>query len=110
MPSLQKMFSLLGLTDVVLIFNCTVHGFENVRYSVREREEMEDGMEEEEGQDRVDTTFKFNVKGTTIFGGISLLGDITTEAGPNTGQFLLHVQLKYFVKYRPLILPIFDCV
>ena len=48
---------------------------------------MEDGMEEEEGQDRVDTTFKFNVKGTTAFGRISLLGDITTVAGPNTGQF-----------------------
>ena len=48
--------------------------------------------EEEEGQDRVDTTFKFNVKGTTAFdASILLLGDITTEAGPDTGQSLLHV-------------------
>ena len=64
---------------------------------------MEDGMEEEEGQDRVDTTFKFNVKGTTAFGRISLLGDITTEAGPNTCQSLLHVQLKYYIDFAQVI-------
>ena len=61
--------------------SCTVHGFENVQYAVREREEMEDA----EGQDRVDTTFKLNVKGTTNFGTLSLIGRVTSEAGPDTG-------------------------
>ena len=59
--------------------SCTVHGFENVFYEV-----------EELGQDRVDTTFKMNVKGTTHFGAaLSLIGRITSEAGRNTGQYLL---------------------
>ena len=61
--------------------SCTVHGFENVRYTAREREEMEPA----EGQDRVDTTFKLNVKGTTNFGSLTLIGRITSEAGPDTG-------------------------
>ena len=69
--------------------SCVVHGFENVWYSMREREEEEEAL----GQDRVDTTFKLNVKGTTNFGVLSLIGRITSEAGPNTGQSLLHVQL-----------------
>ena len=45
-------------------------------------------------EDRVDTSFKLNVKGTTNFGGLSLTGRITSEAGPDTGQSLLHIQLK----------------
>ena len=88
MPSLQK--ALLCLTDVLIINqSCTVHGFENARYAVREREEEE----EAEGQDRVDTTFKLNVKGTTIFASLALIGRITSEAGPDTGQSLLHVEI-----------------
>ena len=52
-------------------------------------------MEEALGQDRVDTTFKLNVKGTTNFGAsLALIGRITSEAGPGTGQSLLHVQCK----------------
>ena len=51
-------------------------------------------MEEALGQDRVDTTFKLNVKGTTRFGSLTFIGRITSEAGPDTGQSLLHVQLK----------------
>ena len=57
----------------------------NTHYAVRERGEEEG----EEGQDRVDTTFKLNVKGTTSFGNVELVGRITSEAGPNTGQSLL---------------------
>ena len=45
-------------------------------------------------EDRVDTSFKLNVKGTTNFGVVSLTGCITSEAGPDTGQSLLHTQLK----------------
>ena len=75
---------LLGLTDLF----CTVHGFENVTYTMRERVE-----EEEEGQDRVDTTLKLNVKGTTNFGSLTLIGRITSEAGPDTGQPLVYVEL-----------------
>ena len=48
-------------------------------------------MEAAEGQDRVDTRFKLNVKGTTNFGSLILIGRITSEAGPDTGQSLLHV-------------------
>ena len=45
--------------------------------------------EEALGQDRVDTTFKLNVKGTSIVGAnLSLIGRITSEAGPDTGQSL----------------------
>ena len=33
---------------------CTVHGFENVAYTMREKEEIEEAL----GQDKVDTTFK----------------------------------------------------
>ena len=71
---------------LILTTSCTVHGFENILYEV-----------EEEGQDRVDTTFKLNVKGTTNFGGLALIGRITSEAGPGTGQSLLRicVQLRY---------------
>ena len=49
----------------------------------------------------MDTTFKLNVKGTTNFGSLSLIGRITSEAGPGTGQSLLHicVQLRYNI-YR----------
>ena len=65
---------------------CTVHGFENARYSMREREDEEDA----EGQDRVDTKFKLNVKGTTLFSNLAFFGRITSDAGPNTGQSLLH--------------------
>ena len=56
-----------------------------------EREEVEDAL----GQDRVDTTFKLNVKGTTRFRSLTFIGHITSEAGPDTGQSSLHVQLKY---------------
>ena len=46
-----------------------------------------DEEEEAEGQDRVYTTFKLNVKGTTNFGAaLALIGRITSEAGPGTGQ------------------------
>ena len=56
---------------------------------MREREEEEAA----EGQDRVDTAFKLNVKGTTNFGAaVILIGSIITERGPDTGQSLLHVQ------------------
>ena len=65
----------------------TVHGFVNARYVLRERDEKESFVE----QDRVDTKFQLNVKGTTNFGSLTLIGDITSEAGPNTGQSLLHV-------------------
>ena len=58
--------------------SCTVHGFENVFYEM-----------EELGQDRVYTTFKFNVKGKTNFANLQLIGRITSEAGPDTGQSLL---------------------
>ena len=58
---------------------------------MREREEEEEAL----GQDRVDTTFKLNVKGTTNFANLALTGHITSEAGPDTGQSLLHIQLKY---------------
>ena len=58
--------------------SCTVHGFENVLYEV-----------EEEGQDREDTKFKLNVKGTTSFTDLALIGHITSESGPNTGQSLV---------------------
>ena len=45
---------------------------------------------EELGQDRVDTTVKLNVKGTTNFSAhLSLIGRITSEAGPDTGEYLL---------------------
>ena len=45
---------------------------------------------EEFGQDRLDTVFKLNVKGTTNFAAfLSLIGCITSEAGPDTGQHLL---------------------
>ena len=66
----------------------TVHGFENILYEVREK----DYEEEDLGQDRVDTKFKLNVKGTTRFGSLSLIGRITSEAGPNTSESLPHVQ------------------
>ena len=81
MPSLQKMFLALPcLTDVTT--SCTVHGFENARYAVSEALE----------QDRLDTTFKLNVKGTTIFvANLSLIGSITSEAGPDTGQSLRYM-------------------
>ena len=40
----------------------------------------------------MDTTFKLNVKGTTHFGAaLTLIGRITSEAGPGTGQSLLHM-------------------
>ena len=59
--------------------SCTVHGFENVFYEI-----------EELGQDRVGTTFKLNVKGTTIVGAhLTLIGRIISETGPDTGQSLL---------------------
>ena len=51
-------------------------------------------MEEALGQDRVDTAFKLNVKGTTAFGSLRLIGSIITEAGPDTGQSLLHLQCQ----------------
>ena len=54
---------------------------------MREREVDEEAL----GQDRVDTTFKLNVKGTTIFGAnLVLIGHITSEAGPNTGQYYVY--------------------
>ena len=68
---------------LILTSSCTVHGFENARYCMREREDEEEAL----GQDRVDTTFKLNVKGTTNFGStLTLSGAITSEAGPDTGQ------------------------
>ena len=80
---------------------------------MREREEDE----EAKGQDRVDTTFKLNVKGTTNFGSLTLIGRITSEAGPNTGQSLLHGQFKYYIDFAKnsihrtlIIILIFDCV
>ena len=47
----------------------------------------------------MDTTFKLNVKGTTNFGRLALIGRITSEAGPDTGQSLLHicVQFRYSI-------------
>ena len=60
-------------------------------------------MEAAEGQDRVDTTFKLNVKGTTRFGSLTLIGRITSEAGPNTGQSSLHVHNLDFAYF--LIIP-----
>ena len=45
--------------------------------------------------DRLDTTFKLNVKGTTAFATLGLIGSIISEAGPDTGQSVLHVQSKY---------------
>ena len=59
---------------------------------------MTERKEEEEalGQDRVNTTFKLNVKGATNFGAaLALIGRITSEAGPDTGQSLLHGQNEY---------------
>ena len=54
---------------------------------MREREDEEEAL----GQDRVDTTFKLNVKGTTNFGAsLALIGRITSEAGPNTGQYYMY--------------------
>ena len=84
----DRPLALLGRFDVLILIPCpTVHGFENAQYSVREREDEEEAL----GQDRVDTTFKLNVKGTTNFGAsLLLIGRITAEAGPNTGQSLLH--------------------
>ena len=47
--------------------------------------------------DRVVTTFKLNVKGTTNLE-IAFLGDIVAEPGSDTtGQSLFHVQLKYYI-------------
>ena len=69
------------MSIVLILISCPVHGFENVRYNVTEREEGE----EAEGQDRLDTTFKLNVKGTTNFGTLTLIGRIISEAGPDTG-------------------------
>ena len=44
----------------------------------------------------METTFKLNVKGTTSFGAaLALIGRITSEAGPDTGQSLLHGQNVY---------------
>ena len=64
----------------------------------------------------MDTTFKLNVKGNTTIAALrslGLIGHITSEAGPDTGQFLV-VILHRFCKVIPfterLILPIFDCV
>ena len=76
----------MNLSDfLILTLSCTVHGFENVRYEAREREESEEAL----GQDRVDTTFRLNVIGSTNFPNLELFGRITSEAGPNTGQSLL---------------------
>ena len=59
---------------------------------MREKEEMEEAL----GQDKVDTTFKLNVKGTSIVGAaLALIGRISSEAGPDTGQSLLHEQHVY---------------
>ena len=70
-------------------------------------------MEEALGQDRVDTTFKLNVKGTTRFGSLTLIGRITSEAGPDTGQSLLHVEILRRItsinKYLFLLNLLFDC-
>ena len=44
----------------------------------------------EDRDDRVDTTFKLNVKGTTNIDDIAFFGSITSEAGPDTGQSFLH--------------------
>lgn len=70
---------------LTLIPSHTVHGFEKVLYEVIERDEVEESL----GQDRVDTKFKLNVKGTTEYRSLQLIGHITTEAGPDTGQSLL---------------------
>ena len=44
-----------------------------------------------QGEERVDTTFRLNVKGTSIFGGaLALIGRITSEPGPNTGQSYMY--------------------
>ena len=52
----------------------TVHGFTNASYDV------------EEGG-RLDTEFELNVKGTTNFPNLNLLGRIVTEPGSNTSEF-----------------------
>ena len=57
---------------------------------MREREEEE----EAEGQDRVDTTFKLNVKGTTNVVSLTFFGRITTEAGLDTGQSSLYIHVQ----------------
>ena len=98
MPTHQKMFlALLCLTDVLILTpSCTVHGFENARYAVTEREETEAA----EGQDRVDTTFKLNVKGTTNFGSLTLIGDITSKAGPDTGHSTHRTLNSPYIVYK----------
>ena len=53
----------------------------------------------ESQDDRVVTTFKVNVKGTTSLE-IAFLGDIVAEPGSDTtGQSLFHVHLKYYIIY-----------
>ena len=57
-----------------------------------EREDRRETLE----QEMVETTFRLNVKGTTKFGAaLALIGRITSEAGPDTGQSLLHGQHVY---------------
>ena len=89
----KSSFGFTGLNNVlILTLSCTVHGFENVTYTVREREEAEEPL----GQDRVETAVKLNVKGTSIVGpALAIIGRITSEAGPGTGQSLLHGQHLY---------------
>ena len=63
----------------------------------------------EEALDRVDTTFKLNVKGTTNFGAaLALIGRITSEAGPGTGQSLLHVYYTLLANLYTLALEQFN--
>ena len=86
------MFSFSGsYNKIILILTLffTVHGFENITYTMREiLYEHKKAL----GEERVDSTFKLNVKGTTHFGAaLSLIGRITSEAGPDTGQSVQHV-------------------
>ena len=90
------------MSIVLNLISCTVHGFENAWYNVTEREEGEQAV----GKDRLDTTFKLNVKGTTIFGAaLTLIGHITSEAGPDTGQALVYVQISQTkIPYREYLI------
>ena len=55
------------------LFLCTVHGFAQAAYDVVEDE-------------RLDTRFQFNVKGTTQFGGLVVTGVITATADGTAGR------------------------
>ena len=97
MPSLQKMFlALLCLTDVLNFTPpCAVHGFENVRYRMVER-----NPEVESPDDRVVTTFKLNVKGMTTIDDVAFLGDIVAEPGSDTTGHSLLISCTVEILYK----------